>query len=101
MSNLNALLRRTVTRFAKHPEGWMCASTELPLGAFVYACKEDTSFTAEIQDDYWCVIRPIISNQEWGGIIIWRSDYSMPRPSDLQKLRERFFSYVKQQEEAK
>jgi hypothetical protein len=101
MSKLDALLQHTVTRFAKYPGGWVCASTDLPLRAFVDACKGDTSFTAEIQDDdYWCVIRPIIPNQECGGIIIWRSDYGTPRTSDLQELRERFFSYVKQQEEA-
>lgn len=101
MSNLNALLRCTITRFAQYPVGWVCASTDLPLQAFVDACNGSASFTAEIQDDYWCVIRPINPNKEWGGTIIWRPVSGSPRVSDLQVLKERFFSYVKQKEEAK
>ena len=100
-SKLSSLLQHTVLRFAKHPGGWACSSTELPLQDFVDACSGSGLLTAEIQDGYWCVIRSIIPHPELGGTVIWQSDYTTPRASDLQKLRDRFFSYVKQQEEAK
>ena len=98
---LSSLLQHTVVRFAKHDKGWVCISTDLPLQAFVDACKGRDLVTAEIQDGYWCVIRSIVPDPESVNTVIWRSDYTTPRASDLKKLRGRFFSYVKQQEEAK
>jgi len=99
-SKLSRLLQNTVLRFAKNPGGWQCASTDLPLQFFVDACKGSSSVTAEIQDGYWCVLRQIIPDPERGGTVIWRSAYSPPRVAELQELKDRFFSYVKQQEEA-
>lgn len=98
---LSRLLQHTVLRFAKYRGGWACSSTELPLQDFVDACSGSNLLTAEIQNGYWCVIRPTIPDPERTNIVIWRSAYASPRVAELQELKDRFFSYVKQQEEAK
>lgn len=98
---LSSLLQHTVLRFAKHPGGWACSSTELPLQDFVDACRGSDLVTAEIRDGYWCVIRSIVPDPESASLVVWRSAYTPPRVAELQELKDRFFSYVKEQEDAK
>ena len=100
-NKLNTLLQHTVMRFAKYDSRgcWSCVSTEIPLEKFVDACEGMSDFNAEIQDNYWCVIRrKITPNVERKGYVVWRGSYDK---AALESLKDKFFSYVKKQEEAK